>query len=80
MLIWGVETARKQDEPKSANLLDIITPKARGTPVHSLSTDQPIRRCRRAMLMWDVDMMDPQTKAAVLQELEAVLEREVEKA
>jgi hypothetical protein len=26
------------------------------------------------------DLMDPQTKAAVLQEIEAVLEREVEKA
>lgn len=32
-----IETARKQDEPKLSNLLDIITPKARGTIFLSIS-------------------------------------------
>ena len=61
-----LETARTQDDPNVNTLIEQITPKAK-------STFWVVR-----LLM--VGMMDASTRAAVLQEIEAVLEREVEKA
>ena len=62
----GVETARTQDDPNVNTLIEQITPKAKST----------LLMVRLLM----VGMMDASTRAAVLQEIEAVLEREVEKA
>jgi len=66
------ETARTQDEPNVDTLIDQITPKAKG------KSKSKVDICHVIALM--KGMMDAQTKAAVLQEIEAVLEREVEKA
>jgi len=66
------ETARTQDEPNVNTLIDQITPKAKGKSKSKADI------CHVTSLM--KGMMDAQTKAAVLQEIEAVLEREVEKA
>jgi hypothetical protein len=61
-----VETARTQDDPNVKTLIEQITPKAKSK--------------FWIVMMLMVGMMDASTRAAVLQEIEAVLEREVEKA
>jgi hypothetical protein len=61
-----LETARTQDDPNVKTLIEQITPKAKSM--------------FRIVMMLMVGMMDASTRAAVLQEIEAVLEREVEKA